>query len=97
MTIEEMKELSSKRNKGIWTLRNNTEVQLPCHKSPSGFDSFEVDTCDGKAAYTAEFIIMAANNWDALIAVVGAAKALPKMWNISVMGDLLKALKDLEE
>lgn len=74
-----LKALNQARTKGPWVYNMSSgfpRVTVPCHKGPQGIDAFEVDTCDGKACRTAEFIALAANSMSKLLDCVDLLKTL---------------------
>lgn len=77
LTNEELKEIEDRCNaatEGPYFVTNETLVALPCSTSPSGYDAFEVGTCDGKAAYTAEFLASTRTDVPKLIAEIHRLK-----------------------
>lgn len=78
MTLEEMKAIAEKRTKGEWQFRATKDsggirfVVAP--DGPKSVQGFEFIAADCSHKCNGEFIAMAANNWDKLMAVVEAAK-----------------------
>lgn len=93
MNIKKMKEISTKRTSGKWNIiwgnyDNEYEVEIGAK-----IDNSSINLSDGDI----KFLLMAANNWDKLMAVVEAAKNLQINITSDIRRDCLwEALEKLE-